>query len=249
MVGTSATPDGAIDRNTPRNGNGIAGDMVFSPYCPERPMRYHELMTRIEEGEGLTTEFKRRVSTGEKIAREMIAFANTRGGVILFGVDDNRSIVGVDSEKAELEEITIAAAHLCDPPVTHLVTIFNVGNRDVICIEIPESERKPHYLVDGTDEQKAFVRVGEHSVQASREMLRILRHQHGPSEPVRLVFGEAEKRLFAYFEKQPRITVKEYARLINVSERRASRLLVRLVRAGAVAIHTHEKTDFFTPML
>ena len=212
-------------------------------------MRYHELMTRIEEGEGLTTEFKRRVSTGEKIAREMIAFANTRGGVIIFGVDDDKSVVGVESEKAELEDITLAAGHLCDPPIEHTVTIFNVGNRDVICIEIPESETKPHFLVDGSDDPKAFVRVGEHSVQASREMVRILRHQHGASEPVRLVFGEAEKRLFRFFESNPRITVKEYARLINVSERRASRLLVRLVRAGAVAIHTHEKTDFFTPMI
>jgi predicted HTH transcriptional regulator len=212
-------------------------------------MRYHELMTRIEEGEGLTTEFKRRVSTGVKIAREMIAFANTRGGAIIFGVDDDRSIVGVISEKAELEDITHAAAHLCDPAIEHRVTIFNVDNRDVICIEIPESDRKPHFLVDASDEPKAFVRVGEHSVQASREMIRVLRHQFGASDPVRLVFGEAEKRLFAWFDSNERITVKEYAKLINVSERRASRLLVRLVRAGAVAIHTHEKSDYFTSML
>ncbi len=212
-------------------------------------MRYHELMDRIEEGEGLTTEFKRRVSTGTKIAKEMIAFANTRGGVIIFGVDDDKSIVGVVSEKAEMEDISHAAAHLCDPPIHHRVKIFNVSNRDVICIEIPESDRKPHYLIEDAEEKKSYVRVGEHSVQASREMIRVMRHQYGASEPVRLVFGEAEKRLFAWFEKHDRITVKEYAKLINVSERRASRLLVRLIRAGAVAIHTQEKTDYFTPML
>ncbi len=212
-------------------------------------MRFHELTTRIEEGEGLTTEFKRRVSTGEKIAKEMIAFANTRGGAIIFGVDDDRSIIGVVSEKAELEDISHAATHLCDPPVEHTVTIFNVNNCDVICIEIPESTRKPHFLVDGSDDRKAYVRVGEHSVQASREMVRILRHLSGEVEPVRLIFGEAEKRLFAWFDTHDRITVRQYAKLINVSERRASRLLVRLVRAGAVAIHTEEKSDFFTSML
>ncbi|MFZ1730634.1 MAG: ATP-binding protein [Bacteroidota bacterium] len=212
-------------------------------------MRFYEMTERIEEGEGLTTEFKRRVSTGEKIAKEMIAFANTRGGVILFGIDDDKSVVGVISEKSELEDITHAAEHLCDPPVKHIVTIFNVNDRDVICIEIPESDHKPHFLIDDSDEQKAYVRVGENSVQASKEMIRVLRHQYGPSEPVRLVFGEAEKRLFAWFDKNERITVKEYAKLINVSERRASRLLVRLVRAGAVAIHTQEKSDYFTSML
>ncbi len=212
-------------------------------------MRYHELTEMIEAGEGLKTEFKRRVSSGKKIAKEMIAFANTRGGVIIFGIDDDKSVVGVDSEKAELEDISHAAAHLCDPPIPHRVTIFNMSNRDVICIEIPESDCKPHYLIEENDERTAYVRVGENSVQASREMVRVLRHQYGESEPVRLVFGEAEKRLFAWFEKHDRITVKEYAKLINVSERRASRLLVRLIRAGAVAIHTHEKTDYFTPML
>lgn len=212
-------------------------------------MRFHELTTRIEEGEGLTTEFKRKVSTGEKIAKEMIAFANTRGGVIIFGVDDDKSIVGVVSEKAELEDIAFAAAQLCDPPIPHTVTIFNVNNRDVICIEIPESAHKPHFLIDASEEKKAYVRVGEHSVHASREMIRVLRHQSGASKPVRLIFGEAEKRLFSWFETHDRITVRQYAKLINVSERRASRLLVRLVRAGAVAIHTEEKSDFFTSML
>ncbi|MCB2204385.1 putative DNA binding domain-containing protein [bacterium] len=212
-------------------------------------MRFHDVTARIEEGEGLTVEFKRKVSTPAKIAREMIAFANTRGGIILFGIDDDRSVVGVESEKAEMEDIAFAARHLCDPPVEHAVDIFNFDGCDVICIEIPESERKPHYLVDDGEEQKAFVRVGEKSIQASKEMIRVLRHQYGASEPVRLVYGEAERRLFRYFEKNERITVKEYARLINVSERRASRLLVRLVRAGAVAIHTHEKTDYFTQMI
>lgn len=212
-------------------------------------MRFHELTARIEEGEGLTTEFKRRVSTGIKIAREMIAFANTRGGIIVFGIDDDKSVVGVDSEKAELEDITQAAGHLCDPPIKHNVTIFNIDNRDVICIEIPESNDKPHYLLDGAGEKKAYVRVGEHSVQASKEMIRVLRHQSADDDPVRLVFGEAEKRLFAWFERNERITVKQYAKLINVSERRASRLLVRLVRAGALTIHTHEKSDYFTTLL
>lgn len=212
-------------------------------------MRFHELTTRIEEGEGLTTEFKRKVSTGEKIAKEMIAFANTRGGVIIFGVDDDKSIVGVVSEKAELEDISFAASQLCDPPILHTVAIFNVNDRDVICIEIPESAHKPHFLVNGTDDPKAYVRVGENSVQASREMVRVLRHSSGEDEPVRLIFGEPEKRLFAWFDTHDRITVRQYAKLINVSERRASRLLVRLVRAGAVAIHTEEKSDFFTSML
>ncbi len=212
-------------------------------------MRFHEVTAMLEEGEGLTVEFKRKVSSPEKIAREMIAFANTRGGVVLFGIDDDKSVVGVESEKSEMEDIRLAAEALCDPPLRYEVFIFQIGGLDIICVRVPESERKPHYLVSENGERQAYVRVGEKSVQASKEMVRVLRHQYGASEPVRLIVGEAEKRLFSWFIEHERITVKEYAKLINVSERRATRLLVRLVRAGALAIHTDERTDYFTQML
>ena len=49
-----------------------------------------ELNKLIEDGENSQTEFKRKFSTPEKIAKEMVAFANTKGGYILFGIDDDR---------------------------------------------------------------------------------------------------------------------------------------------------------------
>ena len=70
-------------------------------------MDYRDVLRMIEEGEGFEIEFKRKVSTPEKIARAMIAFANTRGGSILFGVDDDGSIVGVESEKSEADQRTL----------------------------------------------------------------------------------------------------------------------------------------------
>lgn len=210
-------------------------------------MKYHRFTEIIEEGEGLQIEFKRKVSSPEKVARELIALANTRGGDILFGVDDDKTIVGVESEKGELEYILQAANLLCDPPVKFETDIFSTHGLDVVIIHVPESPEKPHFLVENDkNERRTFVRVGEASVQASREMIKVMEHQVGKTGPVRLIVGEAERRLFAYFESNTRITVKEYAKLINVSDRRASRLLVRLVRAGVVAIHTMEKTDYFT---
>ncbi len=210
-------------------------------------MKFHQFTALLEQGEGLSVEFKRKVSSVEKIAREIIAFANTAGGAIIFGVDDDRSVVGVVSEKEELDFIRQATEEVADPPITYQVSIFNVGKLDVICVEIPESKRKPHFMVDPSDgERKSFVRVGENSVQASREMIKVMQYRSGETGPVRLVIGEAERRLFAWFEEHDRITVSEYAKWINVSERRASRLLIRLVRAGALAIHTMEKSDYFT---
>lgn len=66
-------------------------------------MKYRELLDLIEEGENIQCEFKREFSTPEKIARGLMAFANTKGGFMLFGVDDDKKIVGVESEKETAE--------------------------------------------------------------------------------------------------------------------------------------------------
>ena len=83
-------------------------------------MRYRELLNLIEEGENIQVEFKRKFSTHDKIAREMIAFANTKGGYVLFGIDDDKKIVGVESEKETTELVKDAALNYCEPPLEYI---------------------------------------------------------------------------------------------------------------------------------
>ena len=51
----------------------------------------------IAQGEGVRLEFKRSISAAHRIARTLVAFANTSGGTLLIGVADNGTIVGVSS--------------------------------------------------------------------------------------------------------------------------------------------------------
>jgi len=88
--------------------------------------------------------------------------------------------------------------------------------------------------------------VNDKSVIASREVVRILKDEDPDAPPLRLSVGENERRLFAYFDEHEQITLREFAHLVNISERRASRILVQLVRAGVLRIHTLEKEDFYT---
>jgi len=211
-------------------------------------MQAHDIKELIVGGEGSQVEFKRKISSAEKIARALIAFANTKGGTILFGVDDNGSIVGVESEKTELDLIEIAGNQFCDPPIEPAIAIVPFNSKDVIAASVEESEDKPHYFLSREDgeENKVFIRVNDKTVLASREVIKVLRNERSDRPPLTISIGENERRLFGYFETKERITVKEYARLINVSDRRASRILTTLVRTGVIRIHTLEKTDFFT---
>ncbi len=60
-----------------------------------------ELKKLVSEGEGIQLEFKRKASYPEKIVRELIAFANTEGGTLLIGVDDDGSVPGVKYPEEE----------------------------------------------------------------------------------------------------------------------------------------------------
>ena len=210
------------------------------------------LLELIEEGENLQCEFKRHFTTSEKIAREMIAFANTKGGYILFGVDDDREVAGVDSEKSESEMIKDAAENYCEPPLKYLIDFIELYGKEVVVVSIPESDNKPHRLQDyGTefDINKAvvIVRVNDKSVQASKEMVRILRANSADLALKKYTIGQTEKMVFEYLGKYERISVKELSNLVNISERRASRTLVKMVRANLLLIHTKDNgEEFFT---
>ncbi|KAB2926322.1 MAG: ATP-binding protein [Bacteroidetes bacterium] len=208
-------------------------------------MRLRDVVNLVEEGEGFELEFKRKVSSPEKIARTLSAFANTGGGIILFGVDDDGSLVGVDSEKTEADLLRHAADHHCDPPVPISVEYVPYHHRDIIVVSVEESGEKPHFVVNDGEEDRAYIRVKDTTVIASREVVKVLRDERA-ERGLTVSIGENEKRLFAYLETHDRITVKEFASAVNVSERRASRILTTLVRAGVIRIHTLEKTDYFT---
>ena len=209
-----------------------------------------ELKALISEGENFKIEFKRRFSSVEKIAKELIAFANTKGGMILFGVDDDGTIYGVESEKSESDLIYEAAHDFCEPPIEPIVQVIELNRKDIVVAIVEESRTKPHRLQDYKDivssGAKVYIRVNDKSVIASREVVKILESESPDSEPLSIIIGENERRLFKYLEDNQRVTVKEFAKLVNISERRAGRVLVNLVRAGVIRIHTEEKFEYFT---
>jgi predicted HTH transcriptional regulator len=213
-------------------------------------VKLNDLKVLIEEGEGFELEFKRKVSTPIKVAKTLMSFANTKGGIVLFGVDDNKSIVGVGSEKEEIEMIETAARYFSDPPLDVEIDTVPYKGKDVIVVTVEESAQKPHYLNVEDDSEnggtRVYIRVHDKTVEASKEVVHILEAENPNAPPLRIAIGDSERRLFEYLDVHERITVKQFANLVNHSNRRASRSLIQLVRAGVLRIHTHEKEDYFT---
>ena len=123
--------------------------------------------TLIALGEGFTTEFKR--SMPSDLGREICAFANASGGIILIGVDDAGRVVGV-SEHNRLKSQVQSVARSADPPVAVEVE----SERDVLCVTVPEQHGKP-YSFGG----RFYIREGATCQQMSRDEIRDFFFQEG----------------------------------------------------------------------
>lgn len=215
-------------------------------------MNRKNLLKLIEEGENNRVEFKQKFSSDEKIAKEAVAFANTKGGLIIFGVDDRGNIVGVQSEKEEAELALRALDFYCFPKLELQFHYIDIFNKELVVLEILESKIKPVVLSDhsnkeGRLESNVYIRVNDKSVPASREMIKILR-AHAEGLALKNYFiGKNEKIVFDYLNKNGSITVKILCDSANISNRRASRTLIKMTRAGLLSIHVKDNgEEYFT---
>src|SRR5690606_13459963 len=101
----------------------------------------------ILEGEGVSLDFKKKITSFEKIARTMVAFANNAGGRLLVGVSDDGTISGVKSEEEEKYMITQAAHLYCKPALEPKFEEIWIEEKTVLVVEIQKSEMKPHYAL------------------------------------------------------------------------------------------------------
>ncbi len=208
----------------------------------------------IAGGENLTTEFKQRFSTHNKIAKEIIAFANTKGGILFFGIDDDGSIYGIESEKEIAELVKETTEEYCEPIINYNIKFVELFGREIGIVEITSSNVKPHRIKDYEREldlskAEVYVRVNDKSVPASKEMIKILQAESNNSKLAKYSVGKNEEVVFIYLAENDSISVIELKQLANISTRRASRTLIKMVRANLLYIHTKENGQtFFTSL-
>ena len=200
------------------------------------------LLEVVSQGEGLCIEFKRLVHSPARIARSICAFANTSGGHILIGVDDDRRIVGISSEKEMLEVIEEALRFHIQPMPTLDVHVEEYKRRMVLILSIPESPDRPHVHIEEsccrdtgkrTVERRVFIREGSHNRAASDDRVALFQSE---KRPLKISFSDRERQLLGYLAEHSRITASEFAEQAGIPLQEARRILVSLVRSGALRL-------------
>src|SRR2546421_8141929 len=135
-----------------------------------------ELMRLVRGGEDTYLELKVKLSNPERIAQGIAALANTGGGVIVFGVNDNLRVEGLDDPESVRDELVRICREDVVPSIFPYIDIvsFDNGTR-VVALDVV-GKRRPYRTVDG----RYFVRVGAERREATREELSALLDESRP---------------------------------------------------------------------
>ena len=117
------------------------------------------LIEEILKGESEKTEFKENAKTNTYI-KTVVAFANGNGGKIVFGVKDNKEIVGVENEFEVMDGIINAISDSCYPMIVPDISLHTLENKTVILVEIEGGKKKPYYLKSKGVQKGTYIRSG-----------------------------------------------------------------------------------------
>lgn len=126
--------------------------------------------------ESRTLEFKRQEVSLEKALRTLVAFANTAGGTLVLGADDDGTPLGVDDVKMQEERFASAISNGIDPPLIPDLKPVQHDSVDLLLIRVPRFPG-PFYLRAEGPDKGVYVRVGSTNRRASesqREEMRRL---------------------------------------------------------------------------
>ncbi|MEO1097465.1 MAG: ATP-binding protein [Bacteroidota bacterium] len=198
----------------------------------------------IAQGEGETIEFKRKVAHPDKIIKELVAFANTSGGHLFIGVNDDGSIPGVRFPEDEIFALNKAIEQYCRPtPEFQIDTVHLSEKKSLVRYFVPSGQKRLYTLSSENEKHRlAYVRYADKSIKASREVQEILRRRH-QNKNIKFHFGDKEKLLMEYLEHQKIITLEEYRKRANLNYYKASKTLIILVLANVLGVIPNDKGD------
>jgi predicted HTH transcriptional regulator len=196
-------------------------------------------------GENVNIDFKKTISSSEKIAKTLAAFANNKGGKLLIGVADDKTIKGVKSEDEEKYMILKAAHVFCKPALEPTFEEIMVDQKMVLVVDIRPSDTKPHYAMDENKKWWAYFRVKDKSILASKIILEVLK-ESGKETGQLISYSDYEKQLLTFIAENGRVTLKEFSKLTRCSYKKAQKIIVSLIIAGVILPHTSEKEEYFT---
>lgn len=124
--------------------------------------------------ESAQIEFKETLNN-EKVVKDIIAFANTKGGTLYIGIADAGNVAGLDDPRKEYDRISALITDNICPSLYFLInyTQETIEGKHIIVVNVQEGTEKPYYIKSkGITPSGVYIRDGARSINASRAHIR-----------------------------------------------------------------------------
>lgn len=198
----------------------------------------------IQEGEHQKQDFKYCINDSKKIAKSLVAFANTDGGRLLVGVKDNGKIVGIRTDE-EFYMVEAAAKIYSNPPIGFSTQQWQIEGKTVLEIQIEPSKTKPHFAKDENGKWLAYIRVEDENYLAHKIQIDVWKKANHP-EGIHFTFSENEKFLIDYLQVNNSVTFSKFMRLAHISGNKAEEILANFAALDVIEIKTDKEGTVFS---
>ncbi len=196
----------------------------------------------ISRGENDTQDFKHEITSVLKIAKTLVAFANTKGGRLWIGVKDNGKIIGCEP----LEEqymIEHAAHEYCKPMLIPEFVNHTFDDKEILEVRIKFSEKRPHFAKDEAGKWWAYVRSQDHTVLAGIVTLESYKKK---SKQILIKYTDTERNILQYISEHPKVTLNDIIKTLKIKRYIAILILSNLVATAILKISHENHKELFS---
>lgn len=200
------------------------------------------LTDRIREGEGVQLDFKMWIDDQKKIARTLVAFANTEGGSLLIGVKDNGKISGIEPSE-EFHMISAATELYCKPVIPFESIIWQEKHKLVLEIQIAQSN-DVHTALDENGKPRIYLRANDTTLVANKIIAKYMHLKSGDGvRPEKL--SEEALSILRMLEKDRKYTLSKIYRLSELPKKEVDHWLSLFLAWGLIGFEVQEATFFY----
>lgn len=202
-----------------------------------------QLYKLIQQGEHQQQDFKFCINDSKKIAKSLVAFANSDGGRLLVGVKDNGNIAGVRSDE-EFYMVEGAATLYSNPKIKFTSRQWNVEGKTVLEINVDPSHEKPHFAKDENGKWLVYIRKNDENILANRILIEVWKKEKSP-KGIYVTYSKDEKLLVDYLVANPSITLSKFIRLAQLNRNKAIDILSSFVLMKIIKMDSFEEKTVF----
>lgn len=131
------------------------------------------------EDESIYLEFKREVPKNDQIIKTIIGFCNQKGGKLIIGVADDRTIIGLPESVIEhlFESLDHSIYEACHPTIIPVISQQRFGDKSIVVISVSPGMNKPYFRKSEGVNLGTYIRIGRSTVKATPEIIEELKWQ------------------------------------------------------------------------